>query len=265
MILVASVAGGLQAQDVETIRRVDSAKREARAPRPFRATIDVNWTFGINGTEFFQDYIGLLGGTARSFETPTGVSFAAESFQFDNIGLGVMAGVYRAIMRESYYYDPALYLIPTAAAQTISQNIEMQVIPAYFLIDYFNTRRQFTGYIGAGLGIASVGFSWVETLSKSSDPNNRNSGVRYDENSIAFAATIRTGVSLGFDDPFSSSSSAAVYFEAAYSYIPFSAPVFSGVGRTLPFETKRTSENYSFQAGGIALKLGFSILMTAGD
>ena len=252
------------AEDDHVLKDVDST-RWKKVSRPLRVSVDVNWVFGTQAPAFFQDYQGLLGGHASGFDTPTGLNIAVSSFQMQDVGIGISAGYYRAVVREAYAYEPDLYPIPTGPRQGVSQNIAMEVIPAFLTVDYFPVQRQFTGYIGAGAGMAAVSFSWTETLSKSNERGARLSGERYDDSELTFAVMGHAGISLGFDDPLSHKTNAAIYFEVGYQYIPFSAPVFVRTAETLLWAPERTNGDYQFNAGGFVLRLGFSVILTKGD
>ena len=237
----------------------------ANRTKPLRAAIDVNWTFGLTAPEFFEDYRTLLGGTASGFSIPTGVSLSLSSFQLGNTAFGLMGGFYKASVRETYDYDPEFYFKPTGPEQSATQNITLSILPAMVTLDYFPVFRQFTGYLGVGAGVASVNFAWTESMSVSTEPGARPSGIRYDDGSIVPAAMARAGVSLGFDDPVGSKTFAGLYLEVAYTYIPFSAPVFSSTAETLAWSPPRASAPYDFQAGGFVLKLGFEVILINSD
>ena len=139
------------------------------------------------------------------------------------------------------------------------------MIPAMATIDYFPIQRQFTGYVGVGAGIAPVSFFWREDLSASVDPGARQSGVRYDDSALSPAFMARSGVSLGFDDPVSKQTWGGIYFEVAYTYIPFSAPVFADLAKTLPAQPDGSFDDYNFQTGGFVVKIGFEIILSNND
>jgi len=261
LCLLAFLVSPLSAQTDTTT----APEPQRRGQRPLRAAIDVNWTFGHTAPEFFEDYRALLGGKASGFAAPIGGSVSVSSFQLGNGAIGVTAGFQRASVRETYRYDPNFYQQPTGPQQTVTQDVEMMVIPAMATLDYFPVNRQFTGYVGCGLGLAAVNFSWTEYLSPSTEAGARPSGVRYDDGNLTPAAMARAGISLAFDDPVGAKTFAGIYFEVAYTYIPFSAPVFTETAETLIWTTPRTSGDYNFQAGGFVVKLGFEVILTDSD
>ena len=248
-----------QSASQDSLEQIRSASRLKRTVRLYG---DVNWTMGISAEEFFADYRSLVGGAASGFDIPVGVSGGLSSFQFGDACIGIMAGYYRAVVRETYTYDPRTSPRPTGPEQGVSQTITMTVIPAMLMIDYFPVRRQFTGYVGAGVGLASLAFFWNEDLANINQQGARLGGVRYDETHLVPAAQVRAGVSLGFDDPLSSLAYAGVYLETGYTYIPFSAPLFEKTAETLAWSPPSTSQDYNIQAGGIVIRVGFEVILT---
>jgi hypothetical protein len=236
-----------------------SVHAQQKRQRPLRAALDVNWTLNISAREFFDDYRTLLGGTASGFDVPEGLTLSVGSFLLEDGAIGLSAGYYRAVVRESYDYNPKLYAQPTGPSQSATQDIMLTVIPAYVTLDYFPVERQFTGYVGAGVGLASVHFAWTEIMSTSTEPGARLSGTRYDDAQLVPSAMVRAGVSLGFDDPVSKRTFGGLYLEI--SYIPFSAPVFERTASTLAWRPERTTAPYNIQAGGIVLRLGFEVIL----
>jgi len=241
---------------------LEQIKTKARLKRTVRLYGDVNWTMGISAEDFFADYRKYLGGTASGFDIPVGFSGGMSSFQFGDFCIGLHAGYYRAAVRETYTYDPETSPVPTGPEQGVSQTITMTVIPAMVMVDYFPVQRQFTGYLGAGVGLASLGFFWSEDMANTNQEGARLSGVRYDENHLVPAVQGRAGVSLGFDDPLSSLAYAGIYIEAGYTYIPFSAQLFEKTAETFAFNRPASTPEYNIQAGGIVLRLGFEVILT---
>ena len=241
---------------------LDQLRTAARLRRTVRVYGDVNWTMGISAEDFFADDRSLLGGSASGFDVPVGFAGGLSSFQFGDVSIGVMAGYYRAVVRESYFYNPAAYPKPTGPEQGVTQTITMTVIPAMIMLDYFQVQRQFTGYVGAGVGLASLAFFWEEELANITQEGARQPGIRYDDTHLVPAAQVRAGVSLGFDDPLSSLTYAGIYIEAGYTYIPFSAPLFEKTAESFTFNRPATTPDYNIQAGGVVFRLGFEVILT---
>lgn len=240
---------------------IDTLQKQ-RSIRELRAAVDVGWIFGISAPEFFADYRALLGAPSSGFDAPTAVSFTASTFMLTHAPIGLSVGYYRAVVRETYDYDPVDHRAPTGALQTITQDLQMTVIPAMITMDYFPTDRQFTTYVGAGVGLGFTNVYWNETLSPSFDPGARQSGVRYDEWQVAPAIAVRAGVSLGFDKQLALRTRAGIYVEGGYLYLPLNGAYFSQTGATLSYDVPRTQGTYSIQAGGVTFRIGFSVLLS---
>lgn len=221
----------------------------------------VGWSLGVGSADFFRVYQSLLGGRAAGFDIPIGVSAGMQSYQFGDAAIGLMTGYSRAVLRETYAYDPREMAIPIGPAQSVGQTILMTVIPAMATVDYLPRRRQFTGYLGAGVGIASVDLYWAEQLSSTSEPGGRASGVRYDKQHFVPAVMARAGVSLGFDDPLAHRTRAGVYFEATYQYMPLQALLMERLAKSLPASSGVATTPFDVQAGGLVLRIGFQVAL----
>lgn len=235
---------------------------KVRSPRELRAAFDVGWVFGISATEFFADYRALLGAPSSGFDAPTAVNFNASSFIIADAPIGLSVGYYRAVVRETYDYDPDDYLAPTTARQTVSQDLQLTVIPAMVTFDFFPIERQFTTYVGAAAGLGFANVYWSESLSPSTEPRNRQSGLRYDEWQVAPSIAVRAGVSLGFDKRLALRARAGIYVEGGYLNLPISGEYFAQTGATLAYDVPRTQGTYSIQAGGVIVRIGFSVLLS---
>jgi len=260
------LASPLPAQDRLDHSRAQDSLEQIRSAAQKRRTVrlyaDLTWTMSITATEFFEDYRTLVGGKAAAFDIPMGVAIGVSSFQLGDGAIGLSAGYYKAVVRESYAYDPDQFPRPTGPPQGVTQTVTMSVLPALLTLDYFPVQRQFTGYLGAGVGLASVHLFWDEELANTSEPGARLGGVRYDESHLVPAFQGRAGVSLGFDDPLSTLTYAGIYIEAGYTYIPVSAPLFKATAETLAWAPERTAGDYNIQAGGFVLRFGFEVILS---
>ncbi|MBK9183689.1 MAG: hypothetical protein IPM83_11345 [Ignavibacteria bacterium] len=135
--------------------------------KPVRAELSAMWTFGIDADEFFKDYQLVLGGKASGFNAPMGFSASLSTYQLGNASIGVMAGYYKAVVRENYDYKPLITDTSFAPPQNITQDIALTCIPALLTIDYYPHARQFTGFVGAGIGLGAATFRWTETITES--------------------------------------------------------------------------------------------------
>jgi hypothetical protein len=165
-------------------------------------------------------------------------------------------------MRENYDYRPALADSSFGPPQNVTQNMSLSCLPALFTIDLFPFRRQFTGFLGAGVGLGFATFEWTETLSASQSIGARQSGVRYDDTQIVPAASVRAGVSLGLDDELGNDVRAAITLEGGYLYMPLTAPLMAEASESFAAPTPpRLREDYRIQTGGFQLRLGFTIFV----
>lgn len=224
--------------------------------------LDVGWVMGIAAPEFFADYRVLLGGTVSGFDIPTSVNFNVSSFMIKDAPIGLSVGYYKAVVRETYDYDPDRYPVATGPLQSVTQDLQLTVIPAMVTMDYFPFERQFTTYVGAGVGFAATHMYWEEVLSQSTEPGARQSGVRYDEWQFVPALSLKAGISLGFDKRLALRTRAGIYIEAGYLYVPISGAYFEQTGETLAVDVPRTTGTYDVQAGGAIIRIGFSLLLT---
>ncbi len=232
-----------------------------RKGRPVRIYGDVVWMMGLHSTDFFKDYQSLLGGGASTFDVPIGLTFGISSFQLGDLAIGVTGSYYRATVRETYTYDPRFRDSAVGPEQTLTQAIVMNVIPIFLTADYFPIQRQFTGYVGAGVGMGAVGMTWEESVANTPQGGSRPSGVRYDETHYTPAFLVRAGVSLGWDKRSTTRIGAALYFEVSYSVLPFSADMFQQFSQYVPALSQAAARSYRFQAGGIGIHGGVSIFL----
>ncbi len=231
----------------------------ASQKRIVRLNADINWTLGISAADFFKDYQSLLRGPASGFDAPVGFSVGMSTYQVRNAPIGLMVSYSRAVVRESFLYTPAFGDSAGLPAQTYSESIAMTAIPMMLTWDYYPIDRQFTGYIGGGVGAAAIHMNWTEGISESTSISARQGGVRYDAWGVAPLAMARVGVSLGFDEPISAKAKSGVYFEASYLFMPLSAPLFKETASTLINPPARTSQNYTTQAGGFVVRIGLNV------
>lgn len=224
--------------------------------------LDAGATFGIHSSDFFTDYKYYLRGPSSTFNVPETVRFGVSSYQLTNVGFGLTAAYYRAVVRETYDFKPtafdsALGLPP----QGLSQSFTMSVIPAMITADYCPIDRQFATYVGAGAGVGIVSIQWDETTAASQATGARRSGERYSDTHIVPAFMVRTGVSLGLDRKISSSTTAAIHVELSYSYIPVRARLFERVASQIPVNDPGLRESYAVQAGGLGMHVGLTFFL----
>jgi len=227
--------------------------------KPIRLYGNIQWIFGIASSEFFQDYKSQLLGPASTFDAAEGVRGGISSFQFPNVGIGLDVGYYRVVLRETYVFRSILD--STRPDQTVGQDFAMNVVPVFATIDYFPVKRQFTAYVGAGVGMSFINVRWSESLSATQLPGARKSGLRYDESHVVPSGQVRTGVSLGWDSSPTAVVRPSLFFEITYTLIPFTAPLFSDVAPTLDSPPDRLRGSYAIQAGGVGVHAGISLLL----
>lgn len=261
-MLLCSLTIQLQAIALDSVRAGLPVIEETRVigqKKVVRINADLNWTLGISAAGFFKDYQSLLRGPSSGFDAPIGFSVGMSSYQVKNAPIGLSVSYYRAVARETYQYKSSILDTVGLPSQTYSQDITLTVIPIMLTWDYYPIDRQFTGYIGGGIGAAPVHAFWREDISESTLPGSRLSGTRYDAWHVAPSFMGRVGVSLGFDEPLGSKTKAGVYFEASYLFVPYSAPLFTEAAKTIPNAPPSTKGNYTTQSGGFVVRLGMNI------
>jgi hypothetical protein len=236
----------------------DTATATTRKGRPLRLFVDAGWMFGIHGIQFFRDYKRYLAGPASTFDVPTSVRAGMATFISDNVATGFQVGYHRAVVRETYVYQPFGADTLTRARQTITQGIRSSTLPVLLTLDYHPRFRQFVTYVGAGLGVTVGSFVWDEALSTSQAVGARSGGIRYDDTHINIAAMARAGMSLGWDKALGEKTGGALHIEFSYTYAPVTGPLFSAVGASIG---KPVASSYTLQMGGVGLHAGVSIYL----
>lgn len=258
-LLCGALTSGVTAQDLEILKDRD-LRRGNQRPVRFEAT--ASWTIGIDADELFRDYQAVFGGKASGFDVPVGFGGSLSTYQLDDVSFGVSAGYFRAVVRENYDYQPLLRDTSFGPTQNVTQNMSLTCIPAMITVDYFPVFRQFTGYVGAGLGIGHVSFRWDEELSSTTLPGARRGGQRYNDSHIVPALQIRTGVSLGLDGEVGKNVRAAVTLEGGYLYMPLSAPLMRDAASSfIAAVPERLRSDYRVQTGGFQLRIGFLLFV----
>ena len=227
-----------------------------------RIEASVLWTLGIQAPDFIRDYQSVLGGTASTFGIPIGARATVNQYLSDDVSIGLSGGYFKAAIRENYTYDPK----PPAAAygpiQNVTQNIEVGTIPVMLNLDLFPARRQFTGYLGLGVGLVFGSILWSEEIQTSRQLGARRSGTRYENSLVAPAAKLRAGVSLGFDGAPTSKAAAGIRIEVGYSFAPFRDAFFAGQFDSFAVALPdRLRQNYVIDAGGVSIEIGISLLL----
>lgn len=260
IVCLASVRMLAQYPSADTL----TPSNKPRAGRPLRIEANVNWNLTVTATELFADYRYYLGGSASGFDIPTGVGFSISSYQFSNASIGLSTGYYRATMRESFTYNPESRPDPIGPAQSVTESMLLTVIPTMITVDYHPTHRQFTGFVGFGLGLSASNMMWEESLSASADPGARYSGVRYNEWHATPLLNIHAGVSLGFDQIVGQRNRPGLFMEVGYQWMPVSAPFFAGTAKTFSTPPASLFRDYTIQAGGIVLRAGIELMVNGG-
>lgn len=266
LVLLPVAFDPLAAQNVNSTDSVRGQKGAYVEPRPVAPRIkpirlygNIQWIFGIASSEFFQDYKSQLLGPASTFDAAEGVRGGVSSFQFPNVGIGLDVGYYRVAIRETYVFRSIMD--STRPDQTVGQDFVMNVVPVFATIDYYPVKRQFTAYVGAGVGLSFINIRWSESLSATQLPGARKSGLRYDDSHVVPSGQVRTGVSLGWDASPTAIVRPSLFFEITYTIIPFTAPLFSDVAPTLVNPPDRLRSSYAIQAGGVGVHAGISLLL----
>lgn len=258
-LLVAALTSDVIAQDLDVLT---TRLQRTGNQRPVRAEVSSSWTFGIDADVFFSDYQRVFGGRASGFDVPVGFGGSLSTYQLDDVSFGVTAGYYRAVVRENYDYRPILLDTSFAPSQNVTQNMALTCIPAMVSIDYFPVFRQFTGFVGAAVGLGHISLRWTEELSSSTLPGARRGGERYNTSHIVPAIQIRTGVSLGLDGELGKNVRAALTLEGGYLYMPLSAALMQDAASSFTAPVPdRLRTDYRIQAGGMQLRIGFLLFI----
>lgn len=258
-LLVAALTSDVIAQDLDVLT---TRLQRTGNQRPVRAEVSSSWTFGIDADVFFSDYQRVFGGRASGFDVPVGFGGSLSTYQLDDVSFGVTAGYYRAVVRENYDYRPILLDTSFAPSQNVTQNMALTCIPAMVSIDYFPVFRQFTGFVGAAVGLGHISLRWTEELSSSTLPGARRGGERYNASHIVPAIQIRTGVSLGLDGELGKNVRAALTLEGGYLYMPLSAALMQDAASSFTAPVPdRLRTDYRIQAGGMQLRIGFLLFI----
>ena len=227
-----------------------------------RLEASVLWTLGIQAPDFIRDYQGVLGGAASSFGVPIGARASVHQYLTDEISVGVSGGFFRATIRENYTYDPKPPTTPLGPAQNVTQNIEVSTIPVLLNLDLFPARRQFTGYLGVGIGLVFSNVFWSEEIQTSRLLGARRSGTRYNGSLIAPTAKLRAGVSLGFDGSAMARSATGIRIEVGYTFAPLQDRFFAGQFDSFAVPPpQRLGQEYMIDAGGVSIEIGISLLL----
>lgn len=222
----------------------------------------VGWTLGVHASDFIADYQGVLGGMASSFGIPVGGRASVNQYLTENLSVGLSGGFFRASIRESYVYDPQPPAARLGPRQAVIQNIEVRAAPVLALIDYYPSRRQFTGYIGAGVGLLFGNVLWTEEIQPSQLLGARTGGTRFDASIIAPALMLRTGVSLGFDGPTTARSMNGIRLDVSYTIAPLRATYMASQFDSFAVPPPdRLKESYAIDPGGVRVEIGFFILL----
>lgn len=222
----------------------------------------VHWTLGIQATEFIRDYQSVLGGTSSSFGVPIGARGSVSQYISDNITVGLSGGFSRASIRESYLYDPQPPQVRLGPPQYVTQNIEVSAVPAFAMLEYFPGKRQFTGYLGLGLGVVFSTIEWTEEIQPTRLVGSRRSGTRLNESFIVPAINLRAGICLGFDGSLGSRSSTGIRIQAGYMIAPVTAPLMAGQFASFSVPPpERLRQDYVIDPGGVSLEIGISFLL----
>lgn len=225
-------------------QNADTTQRKPR--RPIRVYGDFGWVFGMNSSDFFRDYRVEQGGSLSTIPPAMALHGGIGSYMWDDVVVGVHTGYYRGVFREVYDRDVPL-TDSTTAMVTTTQDFRMSVVPALVTIDYFPLRRQFTGYVGGGVGIASTSTYWSSSNSPLPGEISSTNAVQVDESTVVPAFMVRAGISLGWDRAMTTKTTASSTFEVRYTYIPVTVHTEQG--------------DYLFTGGGIQFSIGVSVFL----
>lgn len=257
LLLIAMYCGSAQAQSLQRLQDTSFA-REAG----LRVELGLSYTLGTSAKEFFADYLTVLGGKSREFETPISGSLRIARHLNDNVSVGIMAGYQRSTLRENYDYDPTKYPKGYGPFQNVTQNFTMETIPVIACVDFYPVDRQFTTYVGAGLGMAFSHGNWFEQLATSRLPGARSSGTRYDDWATHLALQVRTGISFGFDGTDHSPVKSGIRLECSYWRLPIQAPFMKNVAQSFTATVPQSmTQSYTIDMGGFAVQIGFMFVL----
>lgn len=222
----------------------------------------LSYTLGTSAKEFFADYLTVLGGKSREFDTPISGTLRITRHIDDRASVGILAGYQRGTLRENYDYDPTKYPKGYGPFQNVTQNFTIESIPILACADYYPVDRQFTTYVGAGLGCAFSHVTWTEELTTSRLPGARSSGVRFDDWLTSIALQLRTGISLGFDATDKAPVKSGIRLECSYWTVPLRAPFMKSEAQSYTTSVPESMRQpYTIDVGGFALQIGIMFVL----
>lgn len=225
--------------------------------KPLRVWASFGGVFGVHSTDFFKGYKAYMGGPSSTFDVPYVVEGGIASYLWKNLSLGLSGSYYRAVMCEDY--NMRLPVGDTAATlYAISQDMTVTSAPVLLTFDYYPTDRQFSTFVGGGLGLGFVSIVWKQGVYGGNVAEQR---TNYDATHIVPAAMVRAGISLGWDKERATRVSGALSFEVRYTYMNVAAPLFKQVSGSIPNAGADTQGDYHIQAGGFGLHVGVTVIV----
>lgn len=260
VVIVCVLAGSLPAAKSQSLVKL----RETSFVRQAGLRIEpgLSYTWGSTADDFFRDYNEILGGKSREFSVPISGSLRISRHLDNYQSLGLSVGFTRATLRENYDYDPTKVVTPLAPAQNITQNMNLETIPLMACYDLYPVDRQFTTYVGAGVGIGFSHVQWYEDVTTSRNLGARSKGERFDDWLYHPALELRSGISLGFDGSTESAVRSGIRLECSYRFLPISGQFMRDVAKSFALPPpQRLNESYTLNLGGFAVHVGIMVVL----
>lgn len=217
---------------------------------------------GISSAEFSQEY-QRLGGTGVVFDAPLSLGVHTKIAVGNGLRVGGTAEGYRARFQDNYrqHVERTTEVDTIRGFRDVYQDMQIKVVPVFATIEVVPVQAQFRTYAGVGVGIAYAQVYWYEALSSSLVGDKRVGGLHLDEQVLAPAARLYTGIELGFDPNRTHQKVAlhSLFFEARYSYIPLASPLLRTVANQTQDAPAYWQNPVSIHAGGFSLVVGLTV------
>lgn len=247
----------LQAQSLQRLQDTSFAREPGLRIEP-----GLSYTLGTSAKEFFKHYQTVLGGKSSEFEIPVSGTLRISRHLNNYVSVGIVSGYQRTILRENYNYDPATFPVGYAPFQNITQNFTMESIPVLLCADYYPVNRQFTTYVGLGLGLCFSHGSWFEQISTSRMPGARIGGSRYEGWVTHGAMQMRTGISFGFDATDRAPVKSGIRLECSYWKLPIQASFMESIAKTFTTTVPESMRQpFTIDVGGLAFHIGIMFVL----
>ncbi len=257
----AMAAGNEDGANDETLTAAAPKQRDPVALGLFMGPL-----FGPTAIDLFDTYNSVLGGPGREFDASSLIGATTRIPAGDYFRISLSLESYSLRFSESYSQEifpdgrgtPDKPKRPVGS-RTISEDMQVRVIPAFLSLEVMPVKSQFQTYAGLGVGAAFGWVFWSEAVASTWSDDTRSGGLHLDENYVAPAARIYAGTQLGFDEHAHGSSLHSMFVEARYSFIGASFPFFSAISDQFDPPIQALDDDYRLNAGGFSIVAGITI------